>query len=91
MAHFSTNPQVQTKIHQELKKVKEKNEVKANTPFKTGDEVRVLSTRDPSLTSKERNEIITGFHIQKICETLVDKTNIHDTESSKQLLPFAWL
>jgi hypothetical protein len=77
VAHFSTNPQVATKIHERLQQIKEKNELKYNTnsiiPLKQGDKVRILSTKDPSLTSKERNDTIQAFTYKRFARPLWTK------------------
>ena len=77
VAHFSTDPQVARHIYKRLQKIKEKNEVKYNTqaiiPLQVGDKVRVLSTKDPSLTSKERNEVIQAFTYKRFARPLWTK------------------
>jgi hypothetical protein len=77
LAHFSTNPQVTTDIHERLKTIKTKNEIQYNTqqiiPLHVEDQVRVLSTKDPTLTSKERNEIIQAFTYKRFARPLWTK------------------
>ena len=77
VAHFSTKQQVTKNIHKRLQKIKEKNELKYNTqaiiPLQVGDKVRVLTTKDPSLSSKERNEIIQAFTFKRFARPLWTK------------------
>ena len=77
VAHFSTNPEITKNIHSRLKRIKEKNELKYNTleiiPHKKGDKVRVLSTKDPTLSGKERNDIIRAFTYKRFARPLWTK------------------
>ena len=69
IAHFTINQTIIQNIHNRLKKIKEKNELKYTTnniiPLEVGDKVRVLSTKDPSISSNERNDIIQAFRYKK--------------------------
>ena len=77
VAHFSTNPEIATNIHKRLITFKQMNELKYNTQqiasLKVGDKVRVLSTKDPSVSSRERNEIIQAFKYKKFARPLWTK------------------
>ena len=77
VAHFSTNQQMARKIHKRLQSIKEKNELKYNSlaiiPLQVGDSVRVLTTKDPSLSSRERNEVIQAFTFKRFARPLWTK------------------
>ena len=77
VAHFSTNQQIARKIHKRLQNIKEKNELKYNSlaiiPLQVGDSVRVLTTKDPSLSSRERNEVIQAFTFKRFARPLWTK------------------
>ena len=75
VAHFSTNPQIAFNIFKRMQKIKEKNEMKFNPiePLHLNTTVRVLSTKDPTLSSKERNEIIQAFIFKKYARPLWTK------------------
>jgi hypothetical protein len=75
VAHFSTNPQTAFNIFKRMQKIKEKNEMKFNPiePLHLNTTVRVLSTKDPTLSSKERNEIIQAFTFKKYARPLWTK------------------
>ena len=69
IAHFTNDRNIIQNIHNRLKQIKEKNEIKYTTntiiPLDVGDRVRVLSTKDPTLSSTERNEIIQAFKYKR--------------------------
>ena len=77
VAHFGGNPNVIQRIYERMKMMKTKKELKYRsdliTPLSVGERVRVLSTRDPSITSMQRNQIIQAFKFKRFAQNLWTK------------------